>query len=87
MTPTKSSEDDEWARFEGKIQVSKHEYPISATRLAKTKPSKTSKKPTPKDTVRKDGTLAPYKAEIINTLTQLDRDDRLVPPSIMGVDS
>ena len=81
-----SSEDDDWSRYEGKIQVGKPEYPISATRLGQTKPSKKSKKPTPKYTVRKDGTLIPYKAKVVNTLTQLDRDDRLVPPPITGGD-
>ena len=63
-----SNEDDDWARYEGKIQV--------------TKPSKKSNKPTPMYSVRKDGTLDPYKADVVNTLIQLDRDDRLVPPPI-----
>ena len=67
-----SNEDDDWARYEGKIQV--------------TKPSKKSNKPTPMYSVRKDGTLAPYKAEVVNTLTQLYRDDRLVSPPITGGD-
>ena len=73
-----SKEDDDWALYEGKIQVEKPASPCPATRLGKTKPSKKFNKPTPKYSVRKDGTLAPYKAEVVNTLTQLDRDDRLV---------
>ena len=52
-----SSEDDDWARYEGKIQVGKPEYPISATRLGKTKPSKNSNKPTPTYSVRKGGKI------------------------------
>ena len=73
-----SREVDDWAKYEGEIQVKKPGPPSPATRLVKTKPSKKSSKPTPKYTVREDGTVVPYKAAVINTLTQLDRDDRLV---------
>ena len=73
-----SREVDDWAKYEGKIQVEKPASPSPTTRLVKTKTSKKSSKPTPKYTVRKDVTLAPYKAEVVNTLTQLNRDDRLV---------
>ena len=68
-----SRKDDDWARYEGKIRVEKPASPSPATRLVKTKPSKKSSKPTPKYTVREDGTLAPYKAEVVNTLTQCVR--------------
>ena len=81
-----SRKDDDWARYEGKIRVEKPASPSPATRLVKTKPSKKSSKPTPKYTVREDGTLAPYKAEVVNTLTQCERDDRLVPSPVASGD-
>ena len=54
-----SREVDDWAQYEGKVQVEKPASPSPATRLVKTKPSKKFSKATPKYTVRKDGTLAP----------------------------
>ena len=62
-----SRKDDDWARYEGKIRVEKPASPSPATRLVKTKPSKKSSKPTPKYTVREDGTFVPYKAAVVNT--------------------
>ena len=51
ITPTMSKEDDDWALYEGKIQVEKPASPSPATRLCKTKPSKNSNKPTLMDAI------------------------------------
>ena len=52
-----SREVDDWAKYEGEIQVEKPASPSPATHLVKTKPSKKSSKPTPKYTVPEDGTI------------------------------